>query len=203
MARINQEDVMISRYEFNEENRKKEENHGILYLFGEINTGAAAAVTKEIIEINRKNELEFIQLLVNSSGGYTTDGFAIIDIMRWSRIPVFTTGIGMVASMGLLVFMAGAKGHRVITPRTSILSHRFSGVAWGSHSNLVAIRKEEDLMHKRIIDHYLEFSKFDSREDVEDHLLRESDVWLTAEEALSFGVADVVENNAAKFVAAV
>ena len=67
MARINQEDVMISRYEFNEENRKKEENHGILYLFGEINTGAAAAVTKEIIEINRKNEREKSGVGVGSS----------------------------------------------------------------------------------------------------------------------------------------
>ena len=50
-----------------------------------------------------------------------------------------------------LVFMTGQAGRRVITPRTSILSHRFAGMTLGNHSQLLAGRKEQDLLHDRII----------------------------------------------------
>jgi ATP-dependent Clp protease protease subunit len=95
--------------------------------------------------------------------------------------------------MGLLVFMAGAKGHRVLTPRVSILSHRYSWWCFGSHSELIARRKEEDLAHRRIVDHYLHHTKIASVEELQRTLLREVDTWLTAEEALRYGVADVIE----------
>lgn len=184
---------MLTRFEFDKEKDRKEPD-GILYLFGSIETGTAHGIVQKVIELNRNPSVPFIQLIINSNGGYTTDGFAIIDILRWSRIPVYTTGIGLVASMGLLILMAGAKGHRVVTPRTSILSHRFRATTQGPHSNLVAFRKEEDLMHRRILDHYIRFSNLKTVEEVETHLLRESDVWLSPEEAVHFGLADEIDD---------
>ena len=173
---------------------KKNELEGMLFINGAVDNSSAESIIREIVSLNQKDELDFIQLLINSQGGYTTSGFAIIDVMRWSHIPIYTTGLGMIASMGLLIFMAGEKGHRVITPRTSILSHRFSAGIQGSHSNLLAFRKEEDLMHDRIVAHYLEYSNLKTRKQIEKLLLQNHDVWLTSDEAIQYGLADVIEN---------
>jgi ATP-dependent Clp protease protease subunit len=173
--------------------KKGLKDYGIIYLSGSIEASAAQSVCEQIIEINVAGQIDHIQMIINSPGGLCTDGFAIIDMMEWSRIPIYTAGIGMIASMGLLIFMAGERGRRVITARTSILSHRFSGMARGNHSQLIAGRKEEDLMHRRIVEHYLQYTKVEGPEALEAYLLRDVDTWLSPEEAVRFGIADVVE----------
>lgn len=168
-------------------------DNGILFLNGNIELPAAEEVCREVIRYNLEGRLSRIQLIINSTGGCCPAGFAIIDIMEWSRIPVYTAGIGMVGSMGLLVFMAGAKGHRAVTPRTSILSHRFSTSTAGNHSQLLASRKEADLMHERMVDLYLRHSALTSKEEIEAKLLRDVDTWLTPAEAVEYGIVDVIE----------
>ena len=168
-------------------------DYGVIYLSGEIDDRTSENVCKEIIEFNITGKTDHIQLIINSPGGSCPAGFAIIDIMEWSRLPIYTTGIGMIASMGLLVFMTGFRGRRIITPRTSILSHRYSWMTWGNHSQLLASRKEQDLEHARIVAHYLRCSKIVSKEELEKYLLRDVDTWLTPEEAIEFGIADSVE----------
>lgn len=168
-------------------------DYGIIYLSGQISEGTSESICKEIIEFNIKGETDYIQMIINSPGGSCTAGFAIIDMMEWSSLPIYTTGIGMIASMGLLIFMTGAKDRRVITQRTSILSHRFSGLSFGNHSQLLASRKEEDLTHQRIIDHYLRYTNFSDKSELEKELLQDVDTWLSSEEAIKFGIADKVE----------
>jgi ATP-dependent Clp protease protease subunit len=176
-----------------ERDRKTLEDRGILYLSGSIESGGVEALSRQIIELNLNGALDCIQLLVNSPGGEVSAGFALIDIMDWSRLPVYTTGLGMLGSMGLLVFMAGEKGHRVLTERVSVLSHRYSWWCMGTHSELLARRKEEDLIHRRILDHYLRHTGLASVEELQKTLLRDVDTWLTAREAVELGIADVVE----------
>ena len=173
--------------------KKGLEDYGIIFISGAIEAGAAQSICEKIIQINVAEEADFIQMILNSPGGTCSAGFAIIDLMEWSRLPIYTTGIGMIASMSLAVFMAGEKGHRVITPRTSILSHRFSAMSFGNHSELIAKRKEEDLMHRRLLNHYIEHTKLESEDEVASKLLRDVDTWLTAEEAVKWGIADVVQ----------
>jgi ATP-dependent Clp protease protease subunit len=168
-------------------------DYGIIYISGGIDGGTAESVCKEIIEYNIKGEVNQLQMIINSPGGSCPAGFSIIDIMEWSRIPIYTTGIGMIASMGLLIFMTGEKGRRVITPRTSILSHRFSAFNFGSHSQLIAGRKEEDLEHERILQHYLTYSNIKDKAELEKYLLRDVDTWLSPDEALQHGLADRIE----------
>lgn len=170
------------------------QDYGIIYLSGVITEANSESVCKEIIQANIRGEVDQIQMLINSQGGSCPDGFAIIDIMEWSRIPIYTTGIGMVASMALLIFMSGEAGRRVITPRTSILSHRYYALAIGNHSQLLAGRKEQDLEHQRIVDHYLRYSNLKTKEELEQYLLRDVDSWLTPDEAVKFGLADQVED---------
>lgn len=167
--------------------------YGIIFISGGIDNGSSERICKEIIEYNVAGKIDHIQMIINSSGGSCPDGFAIVDIMEWSSLPIYTTGIGMIASMGLLIFMAGSRGRRVITPRTSILSHRYSSMTVGSHSQLIAERKEQDLEHKRIVNHYLKYSSIDSVEKLEQTLLRDVDTWLTPEEAVGFGLVDIIE----------
>jgi ATP-dependent Clp protease protease subunit len=169
-------------------------DYGVIYVSGAIDEKTSEGVCKDIIEFNISGQVDHIQLIINSPGGSCPDGFAMIDIMEWSRLPIYTTGIGLIASMGLLVFMTGFKGRRIITPRTSILSHRYSAMTWGNHSQLIASRKEQDLEHARIVDHYRQYSNIGSQEELEKYLLRDVDTWLTAEEAVKFGVADAVES---------
>jgi ATP-dependent Clp protease, protease subunit len=173
--------------------RKGLDDYGIIFVSGSIDAGSAQRVCEEIIRINVAGESDFIQMIINSGGGSCAAGFAIIDLMEWSRLPVYTTGVGRIASMALALFMAGEKGHRVITPRTSILSHRFSAFSLGNHAELLAKRKEEDLMHRRLLQHYLEHTHLKTDEEVTEHLLRDVDTWLSPEEAVAMGIADAVQ----------
>ena len=175
--------------------KKGLEDYGIIFVSGPIEQGNAQSVCEKIIQINVAEEADFIQMIINSPGGTCSSGFAIIDLMEWSRLPIYTTGIGMIASMSLGIFMAGERGHRVITPRTSILSHRFSAMSFGNHSELIAKRKEEDLMHGRLLRHYVEHTNLKTEAEVTASLLRDVDTWLTSEEAVKWGIADVIQGN--------
>lgn len=168
------------------------DEYGVIFLYGPIDGGTARSVCEDILRINAEGEAEFIQLIINSNGGETSAGFAILDMMDWSQLPVYTTGVGMVASMGLVLFMAGERGHRVLTPRTSVLSHRYSAFSFGNHAELVARRKEEDFLHTRLIDHYVRFTNLRDGEEVTARLLRDVDTWLTPEEAVALGIADAI-----------
>jgi ATP-dependent Clp protease protease subunit len=168
------------------------EDRGLIFLCGELDTERAAGLNRRIIEMNLAPKTDFIQLMISCPGGSVDAGFGLIDLMQWSRLPVYTTGFGLVASMGLSVLMAGDKGHRVLTPRASLMSHRFWTLSGGNYSGLVARRKVEDLTHRRILDHYIECTNLKDDGEVETKLLRDVDTWLTPKEAVEMGVVDRV-----------
>lgn len=170
------------------------DERGFVYLSGSIDHEKSETICRRILELNIRSA-ECIQMVINSPGGCVRSGFAILDMMAWSRVPIRTTGLGMVASMGLLILMAGTKGHRSVTPRVSLLSHRYSSWSFGSHSQLMARRKEEDILHQRILEHYVEHTRL-SQDRVLETLLRDVDTWMTGAEASQFGLVDVVEAQA-------
>jgi len=176
-----------------QEEKKTLKDYGIIFITGAIDGDTSMTVCEQIIQINIEHSSDFIQMIINSVGGSVSAGFAIIDMMEWSRLPIYTTGVGMVSSMALGIFMAGERSQRILTPRTSILSHRFSGMTMGNYSELIARRKEEDFLHERLINHYMEYTLLKTREEVEQILMRDVDTWLTPEEAIKYGIADRVE----------
>lgn len=170
-------------------------DHGILTLTGAVTAATSEALTRAILSANMRGRPRRLQLVINSPGGDVGAGFALLDVMAWSQIPIHTVGLGQVGSMALLLLMAGAKGERVITSRTSLLSHRMWWLGAGSHAEHMAARREEDRCHARIVEHYLRHTALKSAEQVHAALLRETDVWLDAEEAVRFGIVDRVEGN--------
>lgn len=142
--------------------------------------------------VSKKKKKELL-LMICSDGGSISDAFALIDVMRASSIPVKTVGLGSIASCGLLIFMSGHKGHRILTPNTSILSHQYSWGSDGKAHELFSITKEFNLTQARMVEHYKECTGL-TEEEIKVTLLPPSDVWLTADEALALGICDYISD---------
>ena len=170
--------------------------HGVFYFANDFSMETTAPVINWILQHNmqpKKSRLNYLTLMINSYGGELASAFALIDVMRGSSIPVRTVGVGIISSCGVLTFMAGEKGHRAITPNTMILSHQYSGGHGGKHHELVASAKRFDIQNEMFVDHYKKFSGM-SEKKINKYLLPAEDVWLTADEAVKYGVADKVVN---------
>jgi ATP-dependent Clp protease protease subunit len=167
-----------------------EENHYYLFNknFEQSTTGDAMKfiIERNLMIIDRPKQ---IKMIINSYGGDLSSAFALIDTMKGSSIPIHTYGLGCIASCGLLTFIAGEKGKRFITRNTSILSHQFSWGAFGKEHELMASVKELDNVSKRMLDHYIKCTGLPEK-DVKKYLLPSEDVWLTAKEAVKYGLAD-------------
>lgn len=138
-----------------------------------------------------KDKPKFMKMIINSPGGEVPSAFALIDTMKGSKIPIYTYGMGEIASCGLLTFIAGEKGKRFITRNTAILSHQFSWGAWGKEHELMARVKEYENTTQRIIDHYKKCTG-QTEAVIKKYLLPPEDVWLTPREAVKYGIADQI-----------
>lgn len=153
---------------------------------------SCASAIRFVLEKNLMEKSErpdHLTFVINSPGGDVNACFALIDTIKSSKIPVHTVGIGLIASCGLNLFMSGAKGHRVVTPNTSILSHQFSWGSYGKEHELFAVVKEFTLTQKRIVDHYKKCTGLNEKK-IREILLPAEDVWLDAKEAVKYGIAD-------------
>ena len=140
------------------------------------------------IAVHRKKEL---LLMICSEGGDLSACFALIDTMRASQIPIKTVGLGLIASCGLLIFISGTKGRRILTPNTSILSHQFSAGTEGKAHELFATMREFELTNKRILEHYKQCTGLDEH-TIMTQLLPAQDVWLDHDAALKLNLCDEI-----------
>jgi ATP-dependent Clp protease protease subunit len=168
---------------------------GIYYFSGDFNQNSVKDCITWILDANfqDKTPYENLTLMISSYGGDLFSAFALIDVMRGSHIPIHTVGLGIIASAGLMTFIAGEKGHRIITPNTSILSHQWSSGMFGKAHELMASQKQFDLTTKRMISHYKKCTGLTDKQ-IRDKLLPAQDVWLSAEEAKEYHLADQVRS---------
>lgn len=167
--------------------------HSFYLLMEEINLTSCKGVVEWIFEANFAEERpELLNLIITSPGGDLNAAFAVIDAMRGSSIPVRTIGLGQIASAGLIMFIAGHKGKRLLTPNTSILSHQYTWGAFGKEHELFATVKEFDLTTKKLIAHYKKCTGL-SESKIRDILLPPQDVWLSPLEAKKLGICDDVK----------
>ena len=168
-------------------------DHGMMVLMGEIDHDSIKPVVEWILRENfvRKRKFKELLLMICSDGGELSHAFALIDVMRSSKIPIKTVGLGSIASCGLLIFLSGEPGRRVLTPNTSIMSHQFSWDTGGKVHELFATVKEFELTHRRMIELYRKTTGLDD-EIIRKILLPPQDVYLSAEEALEYKICDHV-----------
>lgn len=169
------------------------EDHHYYLLNDEFNAKSTGELIKFIISRNlmAKEKPKMMKLIINSPGGEVSSAFALIDTMKGSKIPICTYGLGEIASCGLLTFIAGEKGKRFITRNTAILSHQFSWGSWGKEHELMARVKEFNNTQERIIEHYKRCTGLTEKQ-IKTYLLPPEDVWLTAKEAVKYGIADEI-----------
>lgn len=168
---------------------------GVFHMWGEVSTELSAQVSKFILWHNMKKfkHVKHITLIINSEGGELTHAFALSDLITHSKIPVHTLGVGQISSAGLMVFMAGFKGARMITPNTHIMSHQWSTHVQGKTHELLSAHEDMMITQKRVIHHYETHTRL-TPEKIQQMLLPPHDVFLTAEQAVAWGIADGIHS---------
>ena len=189
----------------NEEEHKAQKEQGVLDPSAELFLRGLHVFMNEVTQetmkplidwiisenFNREKKKKELTLGICSPGGDLNACFALIDIMKGSKIPIRTIGMGMIASCGLLMFISGTKGKRILTPNTSILSHQYSWGSFGKEHELFAAVKEFDLTTQRMITHYKKCTGL-SEKDIRKYLLPPEDMWLSAKEAKKLGLCDSI-----------
>jgi ATP-dependent Clp protease protease subunit len=169
------------------------EDSGMYVFMDEVEPETISPIVEWILYENyvvpvKKKEL---LLMVCSEGGDLASAFALIDVMNSSAIPIKTVGLGQIASCGLLIFMSGERGRRVLTPNTSILSHQFSWANEGKAHELFATIREYELTQKRMLELYRRCTDLNDAQ-IKEYLLPAQDRWLDADEALKLGICDTI-----------
>ena len=168
--------------------------NGILFMDKKFDQENCMPLVKMIMEYNlmpAAKAPDVIRLYINSPGGEVASAFHLIDVIKQSRIPVYTYGMGSIASCGVLLMMAGESGHRYLTQNTSIMSHQYSWGSGGKEHELFAKIKQFEISSEKLMEHYKKCTG-KNRKYIRKHLLPESDMWLTPDEAVTHGIADKV-----------
>lgn len=164
-------------------------NDRIIVLSDEVNDATASIVVAQLLYLEGQDAEKDISLYINSPGGSVTAGMAIYDTMQYIKCDVSTICIGMAASMGAFLLSSGAKGKRYALPNSEIMIHQPLGGARGQATEI-----------KIVADHILKTREKLNRILAEntgksiDEIARdtERDNYLTAQEAMEYGLVDKV-----------
>ena len=161
----------------------------IIFLGTEINDNVANAIVAQLLFLEAEDPEKDITMYINSPGGVVTSGMAIYDTMNYIKPDVQTVCIGQAASMGVFLLSAGAKGKRFALPNSRVMIHQPLGGAQGQATD-IEIQAKEILKIKDKLSEILAQNCGKTKEEV----LRdtERDNFMTAQEALDYGIIDKV-----------
>ena len=161
----------------------------IIFLGEEVNDVTASLVVAQILFLESEDPTKDINLYINSPGGSVVAGMAIYDTMQYVKCNVSTICMGMAASMGAFLLAGGTKGKRYALPNAEIMIHQPSGGAQGQASD-IKIVAEQILKTKQKLNKILAENTNQPIEVIERDT--ERDNYMSAEEALSYGIIDKV-----------
>ena len=161
----------------------------VVFLGSEINDQVANSIVAQLLFLETDNPDADINLYINSPGGSVTAGMAIYDTMNYVKCPVRTVCLGMAASMGAFLLMAGEKGKRLALPNSEIMIHQPSGGASGQSTD-VTIQAQWLLKIKEKMTRMMSEMTGQPLEKVAADV--ERDRYMFAEEALSYGIIDEI-----------
>ena len=164
-------------------------NERIIFLADEVNDVTASLVVAQLLYLESEDPDADISLYINSPGGSVTAGLAIYDTMNFIKCDVSTICVGMAASMGAFLLSSGAKGKRLALPNSEIMIHQPSGGSQGQATD-IQIQAEHILKIKDRLNRILADN---TGKDVSVIAAdTERDNFMTAEEALAYGLIDKV-----------
>ncbi|MBE6576482.1 MAG: ATP-dependent Clp endopeptidase proteolytic subunit ClpP [Clostridia bacterium] len=161
----------------------------IVFLADEVNDTTASLVVAQLLFLEAEDPDKDINLYINSPGGSITAGMAIYDTMNFIKCDVSTTCIGMAASMGAFLLSAGAKGKRFALPNSEIMIHQPLGGTRGQASD-IKIHTDHILRIRDNLNRILADNTGRPLEEIERDT--ERDNFMTAEQALAYGLIDRV-----------
>ena len=164
----------------------------IIFLSGEIDDAVANTVIAQLIYLEAKDPTKPINMYINSPGGSVSAGMAIYDTMNYIRSDVITICVGLAASMGAFLLSSGAKGKRYALPNSEIMIHQPLGGAQGQASD-IKIQAEHILKTKDKLNRIL--AKNTGKELSQIVKDTDRDNYLTADEALEYGLIDQIYSN--------
>ena len=164
-------------------------NDRIIMLSEEVNDATASLIVAQLLYLEAQDPDKDIQFYINSPGGVITSGLAIYDTMQYIKCDVSTICIGMAASMGAFLLSAGAKGKRMALPNAEIMIHQPSGGAQGQATDIeIQARRIQSM--KRKLNEILAANTGKPVEQIAADT--ERDNFMTAQEALEYGIIDRV-----------
>ena len=164
-------------------------NDRIIFLGEEVNSTTARLVVAQLLYLEAQDPDKDIQLYINSPGGSVTDGMAIYDTMQYVKCDVSTICVGMAASMGAFLLSAGTKGKRIALPNAEIMIHQPSAGTQGQITDMaIHLKRLESIKGK--INQIMAENTGRSVEEVT--AACERDNFMSAEEALEFGLIDKI-----------
>ena len=163
----------------------------IIFLSEDVNHVTASLVIAQMLFLESEDPDKEISFYINSPGGSITDGMAIVDTMNYIKCPVSTICIGLAASMGSVLLASGAKGKRYATPNSEILIHQplISGGLSGQTTE-IKIHADHMVKTREKLNKLLSEKTGQSLEQIEKDT--ERDHYMTAEEALQYGLIDEI-----------
>ena len=161
----------------------------IIKIDGEINDATAAVVTSQLLWCEYTDPDADVQMYINSPGGSVTAGLAIYDTMKTIKCDVATTCYGLAASMGSFLLAGGTKGKRTILPNAEVMIHQPLGGAQGQATE-IQIAAEHILHTKERLNKILAENTGKPYKTVCKDTDRDN--WLTAEEAVAYGLVDKI-----------
>ncbi len=161
----------------------------IIFVNGPVEDGMSMLVCAQLLFLEAENPKKEINMYINSPGGVVTSGMAIYDTMQFIKPAVSTLCMGQAASMGSLLLTAGATGQRYALPNARIMVHQPSGGFQGQASDIERHAQDIIKMKRRLNEIYVRHTGRDY-ETIERTL--DSDHFMTAQEALEFGLIDKV-----------
>ena len=161
----------------------------VIFITGPIEDYGASLITAQLLFLEAENPKKEVHMYINSPGGLVTAGMAIYDTMQYVRAPVQTFCIGQAASAASLLLCAGRKGDRFALPNARIMVHQPSASYYGQAAD-IARHAQEIVKLKRRLNEIYALHTGQTVEAIEKALDR--DTYMTAEEAMNFGLLDKV-----------
>ncbi len=164
-------------------------NDRIVFLSEEVNDTTASLIVAQLLYLEAQDPDKDIQFYINSPGGSVTAGMAIYDTMQYIKCDVATICVGMAASMGAFLLSSGARGKRMALPNSEIMIHQPSAGTKGQITDMAIHMKRLESIKARM-NQILSQNTGKSIDEVT--LACERDNFMTADEAMAFGIIDKV-----------